>query len=600
MLESQIEGSPQNLKDRVATEQVTMVLRMGAPGGLASAVVCLIYASLIFPYFPRWQVALWVASSILICAIRAGLAFAARKTGPLRPSGRSPLLCILIGATSGLCWGVAGIFFLPMDQPDLMFLLAMLLAGMPTGAISSLGSFFPAYLAYVACSVLPFALNAMLSFEHYAELTSLVGLIFSGFLLRMSAINNANLRENIAQRLRLEALTGSLVKARDAAESASRAKSSFLANMSHEIRTPLNAVVGISELLQDITDSPRTVAYAGTIRKSALSLLGVINDVLDLSRIEAGGLSLRPESFCVRTLLNEILDMFVPVAHGKRLTLSLQIAPVVPEYVVADPVRLRQVLVNLLGNALKFTQAGDVRVQVDSAATDGRHRLSLAVADTGAGLSPEQQIAIFQPFTQIDLGHVKAQGGTGLGLTITAELVSLMGGQLKLESTPGQGSVFVVDIPVTVVDATAMPASIPPPPTVRRTDTPRVLLVEDNPVNQLVASEMLMSLGCTVRVANSGQESLRAMADEPFDLVFMDCQMPEMDGFEATRRWRLDEALRGSTRLPVVALTANAILGDREDCLAAGMDDYLPKPVSREQLAVALKRYVAETDPLTA
>jgi signal transduction histidine kinase/ActR/RegA family two-component response regulator len=481
-----------------------------------------------------------------------------------------------------------------------MFLLAMLLAGMPTGAISSLGSFFPAYLAYVACSVLPFALNAMLSFEHYAELTSLVGLIFSGFLLRMSAINNANLRENIAQRLRLEALTGSLVKARDAAESASRAKSSFLANMSHEIRTPLNAVVGISELLQDITDSPRTVAYAGTIRKSALSLLGVINDVLDLSRIEAGGLSLRPESFCVRTLLNEILDMFVPVAHGKRLTLSLQIAPVVPEYVMADPVRLRQVLVNLLGNALKFTQAGDVRVKVDSTATDGRHRLSVAVADTGAGLSPEQQIAIFQPFTQIDLGHVKAQGGTGLGLTITAELVSLMGGQLKLESTPGEGSVFVVDIPVTVVDATAMPAALPPTPPVRRTDTPRVLLVEDNPVNQLVASEMLMSLGCTVRVANSGQESLRAMADEPFDLVFMDCQMPEMDGFEATRRWRLDEALRGSARLPVVALTANAILGDREDCLAAGMDDYLPKPVSREQLAVALKRYVAETDPLTA
>jgi CheY-like chemotaxis protein len=292
--------------------------------------------------------------------------------------------------------------------------------------------------------------------------------------------------------------------------------------------------------------------------------------------------------------------MFVPVAHGKRLTLSLQIAPVVPEYVMADPVRLRQVLVNLLGNALKFTQAGDVRVQVDSTATDGRHRLSVAVADTGAGLSPEQQIAIFQPFTQIDLGHVKAQGGTGLGLTITAELVSLMGGQLKLESTPGEGSVFVVDIPVTVVDATAMPASIPPPPTVRRTDTPRVVLVEDNPVNQLVASEMLMSLGCTVRVANSGQESLRAMADEPFDLVFMDCQMPEMDGFEATRRWRLDEALRGSARLPVVALTANAILGDREDCLAAGMDDYLPKPVSREQLAVALKRDVAETDPLTA
>ncbi len=600
MLESQTEGSPQDLKDRVATEQVAMVLRMGAPGGLASAIVCLIYASLIFPYYPRWQVALWVASSVLICAIRAGLAFAARKTGSLRPSRRSPLLCILIGATSGLCWGVAGIFFLPMDQPDLMFLLAMLLAGMPTGAISSLGSFFPAYLAYVACSVLPFSLNAMLSFEHYAALTSLVGLIFSGFLLRMSAISNANLRENITQRLRLEALTGSLVKARDAAESASRAKSSFLANMSHEIRTPLNAVVGISELLQDITDSPRTVAYAGTIRKSALSLLGIINDVLDLSRIEAGGLSLRPETFCVRTLLNEILDMFVPVAHGKQLALSLQVAPGVPEYVLADPVRLRQVLVNLLGNALKFTQAGDVRVQVDSEVTEGRHRLSVAVADTGVGLSPEQQIAIFQPFTQIDLEHVKGQGGTGLGLTITAELVSLMGGQLKLESTPGQGSVFVLDIPVTVVDATAVPAVIPATPMVRRTDTPRVLLVEDNPVNQLVASEMLISLGCTVRVAGSGEESLLAMADEPFDIVFMDCQMPEMDGFEATRRWRLDEALRGSARLPVVALTANAILGDREDCLAAGMDDYLPKPVSREQLAVALRRYVAEAHPLNA
>ncbi|MGE3775165.1 MAG: ATP-binding protein [Gammaproteobacteria bacterium] len=580
---------------QVRREQIETLLLQGLSGAVATLLVSAVYVLAVWEFEARVHLAAWFAVGLVLGSVRIWFAWRVRNQGvPARTTRTWSSLAIAFGAAAGAQWGYASLMFVPAGTGGLYFLLAAMLVGMPAGAILSFGVYVPAYAAYLACSVLPFSAGFALAEDPHFRLAGAAGFVLGFYLLRTSMVNAGVLRRNIQQRLELEALTGSLAQARDAAESANRAKSSFLANMSHELRTPLNAVVGLSELLQQTSDNPKAIGHAATIRKSALSLLELIDDVLDLSRIEAGGTSLRPKIFELPELLRDIAAMFAPVAERQGLSFTLRLAEDLPPRVEADPARLRQVLVNLLGNAMKFTPNGEVRLtaSVDEQVS-AEARVRFAVADTGVGIDTAVQATLFRPFVQGHAGdEAQTRRGTGLGLAITAELVELMQGVLEVDSAPGRGSTFTMVLPLRIAPAYTAPAANDA--TAQALGPCRVLLVEDNEVNQIVASEMLLALGCEVRIADSGQAALVELMAERYDLVLMDCMMPGMSGFETTSAWRTHERLHGG-HVPIVALTANAIAGDRESCLAAGMDDYLTKPVSLQRLREVITRYGRET-----
>ena len=630
---------------QVFAEQVAILHRLSPLSLVTTAiatplVVMLLYGAVPLPAVLAWAVVMstvTLARYVLVRRYRA--AVAGQRALPM-PSMRD----FCLGAVAaGLTWGAAALLFLPTADIGARFALLTLMAVVPALSIPSLGSHRIAFSLFVMPMLVPMAFALVYIGDRIHLALAIATVVYAAVLWVMGQRAHASTVEALTQRFDKEALLHQLTaaseaaeRARAAAEEANRAKSMFLATMSHEIRTPMNGVLGMTELLQRTELTDRQRHFADTVQRSATDLLAIINDILDFSKVEAGRLELESVPVDVRQLATDVLAMFSDSAGRKGIALRSEFAPTLATTLGADPTRLRQVLVNLLGNAVKFTTRGEVclRVDVDERGDDGAgdapgtQALTISVSDTGIGIEPDAQARLFKAFSQADGSTTRQYGGTGLGLAIARELVSLMGGEIGVQSVPGQGSTFQVHLRLPRVapahaasdstGAAQVAASTPPPTTEASaaTDPPpehaadqgaaveaaasasgatarcRVLLAEDNPVNRLVATEMLQVLGCAVTTAEHGADALAQWQATAFDLVFMDCQMPTMDGLEAARRIRAAERTRvPASHTPIVALTANALLSDREECIGAGMDDHLPKPFSMAELDAAVERW---------
>jgi signal transduction histidine kinase/ActR/RegA family two-component response regulator len=568
----------------------------------------------------------WYATLMGVNGVRAvvGYMFLAA------PSARSAHRCrrVIFGTAiaAGLCWGFASVWLLPHD-PLLQSVASFFLLG-----AAAIGAVTLSPLRYVyAALLIPFlGLFAIRSFMDGGaqEYVAYGTLLFGAMMLRTSGIYRKSVQDSIQLRLTNEALANSvaaekalieaantdlkrqiaerqrieaqLIAAKMGAEAANRAKTQFLANMSHELRTPMNAMLGTTELLMRTSLDAKQRRYAELSLESGQRLLHLIDDILDLSRIEAGKLKLVQAEFAPRALLSEVIDLMAPKGAEKNLEVTQEVDANVPEHVRGDPDRVRQVLVNLLSNAIKFTERGRVNVglsvvpsQVAGVASMRPIRLRWTVTDTGIGIPDELKRRLFQPFVQADDSTTRRFGGTGLGLAISRQVVEAMSGQIGVESSAAGGSSFWFELALERVDAA--PASKAQVVSVPTTFGGHVLVVEDNAVNRTLLSEMLGLLGLTVSAVENGAQAVALYESRSFDVIFMDWHMPEMDGLEATQRIRaLETRAELARRAParIIALTASAMPGDRESCVAAGMDDYISKPFMFDEIVAALQRWL--------
>ncbi len=506
---------------------------------------------------------------------------------------------------TGLGWGTSTwIFPLLAPQSALGVIHVLLLAGLVTGSARVLLPLRYGSVAYLAVVLVPLAARFFANADFIGVTAGVAVLLFAWHLISAtlqshetltSALTTGFEREAMARKLESEnkireAREAELSEARERAESANRAKGEFLATISHEIRTPMNGVLGMLRVVRDTPLSEEQCHYLKTASDSAESLLLLLNDVLDFSKIEAGRLEIEPGPFPPAKVARAVTDLLLTRARDKGLQFDLSLGENLPGVIIGDAARVRQILVNLIGNAIKFTERGRVDLNVSCAERNGsRAVLHFTVTDTGIGIDSNALVRLFKPFTQAEASMTRKYGGTGLGLAISMRLAQAMGGALQVQSTVNRGSVFRLILPCKLPDEADVHNFESRPPFVAPALVGRVLVVEDDSVNQQVIDLFLKKLHITPKFAPDGEVAVATALEEPFDIVLMDCQLPGIDGLEATRRIR--QKLEGKP-LKIIALTANVSAQVRTACLAAGMDDFLTKPIRFELLANLLQRHL--------